>query len=303
VDVLIVGGGPAGLSAALVLGRCCRRVVLCDDGNPRNAPSRALHGYLGSKEVPPKKFLENSRAQLKPYNVTLLNVKVEKIGQSGKLFSIHLASGRKVKARKVLLATGLRDLLPDLKGIERFYGKSIFVCPYCDGWEVRGRALGVFGRGKRGMNLSLTMRGWSKNVTLFGGGSGRLSRSDQERLAAHRIRYYPQKILACEGKGTRLNQLRLEGSLIVPCDALFLNMQSCQKSPLFQKIRGRLDRHRGIDTRRFQVVHRPGIYAAGNALRDVQLAIVAAAEGASAAFEINCALLREDQSFAPQKRS
>jgi thioredoxin reductase len=143
-DVVIVGGGPAGLSAALVLGRCRRRVLLCDSGTPRNAASRALHGYLSRDGIAPLELLRLGREELTPYGIELRQAIVTDVVRAGAAFEVAIGTER-VRAHSVLLATGIRDELPAIPGLAECYGTSVHHCPYCDGWEHRERALAVVG--------------------------------------------------------------------------------------------------------------------------------------------------------------
>src|SRR5205823_6307618 len=152
-DVTIVGGGPSGLSAALMLGRSRRRVLLCDTGRPRNAASRALHGFLTRDGVPPHEVLSIAREQLRPYEtVELRDVEVTAAacGEDAR-FHLTLADGSRVVSRKLLITTGVADNLPEVPGFREFYGISVFYCPYCDGWEVRDKPLAIYVRGVRGL--------------------------------------------------------------------------------------------------------------------------------------------------------
>src|SRR5512145_3259015 len=137
-DVVIVGGGPAGLSAALMLGRCRRRVLVCDTGRPRNRASQSMHGYLTRDGVPPREFVAIAREQLKPYTtVELRDVEVADAECRDGRFVVTLDGGAEIWSRKLLLATGVVDNLPDVAGIGDLYGRSVFHCPYCDAWELR----------------------------------------------------------------------------------------------------------------------------------------------------------------------
>ena len=161
-EVIIVGGGPAGLSAALVLGRCLRKVLLCDAGHPRNEASHAMHGFLSRDNFPPLEFLQIARDQLTPYeNVTLLKMEVIDVVCLANGFEVLMNDGTRMFCRKLLLATGVVDNLPQIQGVEEFYGKFIFHCPYCDGWEFRGQTLVVYGNGARGHGLSLDLKNWT----------------------------------------------------------------------------------------------------------------------------------------------
>ena len=146
LDVIVIGGGPAGLSAALMLGRCRRRVLLCDSGQPRNRRSRALHGYLTRDGVAPGSFNEMGRAELVKYGIEFRPIGVTAVTRVSDRFQVSFDNGRDEAARFVLIATGVTDDLPAIPGFEECYGRSVFHCPYCDGWEWRDRPLAVFGR-------------------------------------------------------------------------------------------------------------------------------------------------------------
>src|SRR5512138_1368749 len=181
-DAIIVGGGPAGLSAALILGRCRRRVLVCDAGRPRNAASRELHGFLTRDGVRPSELLAIGRRQLVKYGVEFVTGEVEDARRSRDGFDVRIAGGRPVFGRKLLFATGVVDRLPAVDGFRRLYGERIFHCPYCDGWEVSDRPLAVYGQGLSGMGLSLSLRTWSHDVTLVTDGPARLGSRERRRL-------------------------------------------------------------------------------------------------------------------------
>src|SRR4051794_34923890 len=148
LDVIVVGAGPAGLSAALILGRCRRRVLVCDTGRPRNAASHAMHGFLSRDGMAPLEFLTIARDQLRRYDtVELWDIEVTAAECREGRFHVTLANGTTLEARKLQIATGVADNVPDLPGFHELYGRSVFHCPYCDGWEVRDGGLAVYGRG------------------------------------------------------------------------------------------------------------------------------------------------------------
>src|SRR5829696_8110620 len=180
-DVLVVGGGPAGLSAALMLGRCRRRVLVCDLGVPRNRTSHALHGYLTRDGIPPADFNHLGRGELRAYNVELRTVGVTGAHRVDTHFHVTLANGAEVDARYLLIATGVVDDLPAIDGFRECYGRSLFHCPYCDGWEVRDRRLIAFGRGKDVAGLALGLKTWSHDVVVCTHGTP-LERRLRQRL-------------------------------------------------------------------------------------------------------------------------
>ena len=184
-DAIIVGGGPAGLSAALILGRCRRRVLICDGGEPRNAASHALHGFLTRDGIPPAELLRIAREQLEPYDVMIRESHVVNVDRSELGFEVSLSDGSHLRARKLLLATGLTDRIPNIEGLKPLYGKSVFHCPFCDGWEMRDQPLAVYGRGNHGSTLAMTLKTWSDDVVLCSDGPSRMSRAERKRLSRH----------------------------------------------------------------------------------------------------------------------
>src|SRR5437868_7706813 len=169
-DVAVIGGGPAGLSAALMLGRCRRRVLLCDLGQPRNRHSQALHGYLTRDGVSPATLCELGRAELAPYGIELRSIGVTAIRRRADGFEISLTGGLEEAARFVLIATGVIDDLPAIPGFQECYGRSVFHCPYCDGWEWRDRRLAVFG-GRDAAHMAVGLKTWSADIVVCSNGT------------------------------------------------------------------------------------------------------------------------------------
>jgi thioredoxin reductase len=294
-DVIVVGGGPAGLSAALILGRCRRRILVCDAGHPRNAKSHGLHGFLSRDGSPPADLLECARQQLQPYlSVTVRSVEVVDAEARSEGFAVILEDGSCCAASKLLLATGVVDELPAIPGIERFYGRSVHPCPYCDGWEWREQPLAVYGRGEKGTGLSLMLTLWSKDLVLCTDGPGELSPAQRERLSLHQIPVREEPIARLEGtENGLLRKIVFANGAALARQDIFFNTGERQRSPLIAKLGCKLDEKGRADTGEFEESNVPGLYIVGDASGDVQFAIVAAAQGARAAVAINKALLRE----------
>lgn len=296
-DVVIVGAGPAGLNAALILGRCRRRVLLCDTGRPRNAASHSLHGFLSRDGIDPYKLLHLGRTQLRPYStVEFRRIEVTDAVYADTHFAISLADGSCVHARKLLLATGVVDELPPLQGIDLFYGRGVFHCPYCDGWEVRDQPLAIYGKGAPGRQLALELTQWSRDLVLCTDGPTELDEQDLQRLSRHNILVRNERIDRLEGKDGQLEHIVFVNGEELPRHALFFTVLEHQHTDLAARL-GSAFTHRGsVRTDDNEHTTVSGLYVAGDASRHVQLAIVAAAEGAEAAFAINTALLKEDLS-------
>jgi thioredoxin reductase len=294
-DVVIAGAGPAGLSAALILGRSCRSVLLCDTGQYRNAASHALHCFLSRDGIDPFELLRVGREQLRPYtSVEFRYVAVVDAARRDDSFEVTFGDGNRVTARKLLLATGMSDVLPDIDGIETFYGRSVFHCPYCDGWEVRDAPLAVYGVGDAGRRLALEMTMWSRDLVLCTHGSTELEERDRQRLEGLGIQVRVEHIERLEGKDGILSAIVFGNGERLPRRALFFAPDERQRSDLAAKLGCDFTERGVVRTGEYEQSNVPGLYVAGDASRRVQLAIVAAAEGAEAAFAINTALLKED---------
>ena len=297
-DVIIVGAGPAGLSAALMLGRCRRSVLVCDTRRPRNAASRAMHGFLTRDGIPPLEFLALARQELAQYDtVTLRDVEVTAAEcRSDGLFDVSLASGERLHSRRLLLATGVVDNLPAIDGFAHLYGRSVFHCPYCDGWEIRDQPVAIYGRGARGVGLSLELTVWSRDLILCTDGPGDIDGESRERLERNGIIVREQRIARLEGADGILQHVVFANGERLPRRALFFTTGQTQRSSLAVRLGCEFNEKGTVSTGKYETTHLPGLYVAGDASRAVQWVIVAAAEGAEAAFAINTDLLKQDLS-------
>jgi thioredoxin reductase len=296
-DVVIVGGGTAGLSGAIVLGRCRRRVFLCDVGQPRNQASRAVHCLLGHEGTPPTELLARDRRELEQYTTVESHAdRVTKITPIGNRFAVACADGFTVTARKVLLTTGLTDEVPQIEGIEQLYGRSVHHCPYCDGFEHRDQPLAVYGAGDKGAGLALMMKQWSSDVILCTDGASDVSSTMQSRLKQHDIAIWAQRIARLEGtEDGVLQRIHLQGGNVLDRTAIFFTTGCQQTSDLSAALGCARDKKGGIVTDPVtEESSVRGVYVAGDASRDVLLVAVAIAEGAKAGVAINRALLQED---------
>jgi thioredoxin reductase len=298
-DVIIVGAGPAGLSAALMLGRCRRRVLVCDAGKPRNAASHGLHLYLTRDGIDPAEFLSIAREQLHPYEtVQLRQANVTDAVRLAEGFRIALkaadgATETHVTARKLLLATGVVDTLPEIDGLSAFYGTSVFHCPYCDGWEMRDQPLAVYGQAENGLGLALELSFWSRDVTLCTNGPGELSEEDLKRLSRRKIRLREEEIKRLEGN-EKLERIVFENGEPLAVRGLFFSTGHRQGSDLAAVLGCKFTSEGCVDAGEYEITSVPGVYVAGDASRLAQFVIVAASEGAQAALAINKELVKED---------
>jgi thioredoxin reductase len=295
-DVIIIGAGPAGLSAALILGRCRRTVLVCDNGKPRNAASRALHGYLTRDGIDPRDFRSVGRSELARYetvhlmNIAAADARCEARGR----FTVTLADGSIARSRKLLVATGVCDNLPEIDGIEELYGRSVFHCPYCDGWELRDQPIAIYGKALRGVGLSLELTVWSRDLVLCTDGPGEIDDEDRARLARNGIHVREERVIALEGHDGILERIIFDAGEPLARRAMFFTTGQFQRSELATRLGCEVNDKGTVRTGKYESTHLPGLYVAGDASRAVQWVIVAAAEGAEAAFAINTDLIAEE---------
>ena len=294
-DAIVVGGGPAGLSAALVLGRCRRRVLVCDAGEPRNRHSHQLHAYLTRDGVPPAEFLDMARAGLSAYpGVEIRRCTVAGAERAGRQFVLSLADGTQARSRKLLLATGVRDELPRIEGIEEFYGRTVHHCPYCDGWESRDEPVAVYGRRRRAFEMSRAMTAWSDDIVLCSDGAAGLTTEQKRQLARNGVRIIEERILRLAGSDGQLDAIVFAGGRRLARRRMFFDLPSHAQSELPRQLGCRMRRDGSVHCSGYEATDVPGVFTAGNVAGDVQLVVFAAAEGAKAAFGINLSLTRED---------
>ena len=294
-DVIIVGAGPAGLSAALVLGRACRRVRVFDHNRPRNRFSSAIHGFLTRDGVAPAEFRRLAREELARYDTVRIEsaevITARRLAAGG--FCVTLQDGRQCASRRLLLATGVVDNVPTVPGLAELYGTSVFHCPYCDGWELRGQPLAVYGCNKRGYGLSLELTGWTSDVVLCSDGSSELEAADLATLARNGIAVREERIARLEGRDGKLERIVFTTGESIDRRALFFTTGQTQSSDLARALGCEFNEKGSVRTGPYESTTVPGLYVAGDASRAVQWVVVAAAEGAEAAYAINQDFIRE----------
>ncbi|HZW10470.1 MAG TPA: NAD(P)/FAD-dependent oxidoreductase [Phycisphaerales bacterium] len=291
-DVVIVGGGPAGLSAALVLGRCRRRVAVCDARRPRNRRAEAVHGFITREGLPPLELLRLAREDVGAYGVEHREAEVTGGAcEPDGTFTVVLSTGERLHSRKLLLATGMRDEAPAIEGVDRFYGRSVHHCPYCDGWEHRDGSLAAYGKGSAAVGLALALLTWSPRITACTDGEP-IEDAERQRAHRHGIAIREERPVRLEG-GDRLERVVFASGEPLECSGLFFNTAQRQQSDLAERL-GCTVRHGAVQTTARQGTGVPGLFLAGDADKDVQFVIVAAGEGATAAVAINKELQEED---------
>jgi len=301
-DVVVVGGGAAGLSGALALGRARRRVLLVDAGQPRNAPASHVHTFLTRDGVPPAEFLAVGREEVRRYGTELVEGRVTAAERAGRGFAVTLSDGRTVHARRVLLATGLVDELPDVPGLAQRWGRDVLHCPYCHGWESRDRRLGVLATSRLAVTAAETWRQWSGDVVLLQHRAEAPSGGDAERLAALGVRVVEGAVTGVELDGDRLAGVRLVTGEVVALDAVVVTPRHVARADVAASLGLEIvDVTAGTEVLGRQIAAYPtgatavpGVWVAGNA-GDVRGQLVSmAAAGAEAGAAINADLTGED---------
>ncbi|WP_380277905.1 NAD(P)/FAD-dependent oxidoreductase [Kitasatospora purpeofusca] len=296
-EVVVVGGGAAGLNAALVLARACRRVAVVDAGQPRNAPAARMGGFLSRDGIAPAALLETGRAELAGYGVDLLDARVDHIepvpAAGAPAFDVHLAGGPALRARRVVVATGLRDGLPELPGLAERWGRDVLHCPYCHGYEVRDRPLGVLGSHPGAVHQALLLRQWSADVVLLAH-TLELSADDRARLAARGVRVVEGAVKRAVVTDDRLRGVELADGTAVPREALFLFPRMVPRDALLFGLDCERDAQGWVTTDRTGRTSVPGVWAVGNVADPRAQVVTAAGAGAAAAFALNHDLVDED---------
>jgi len=295
-DAVIVGAGPAGLTCAIFLGRYRRRVLVIDEGKPRNYASRGIHGFLGQHGILPGELLTRGREEASNAGVEFCDARATKIEQVGDIFEVTTnANDHAVRARRIVLAYGLRDTLPDIPNIEEYYGRSVHHCPDCDGYEARDKRIGVIAWGTGAVALALKLLQWSDDVVIFTHGHEREWDDElNSKLLAEQITVKTEKIAALEGGGGCVENAVLSTGERVPVRALFFSIHVERTCDLAEKLGCECATDPGepdivVDEHRHTTVE--GVWAVGDVVAGSKLAVTAAAGGAIAAIAINKSLL------------
>ncbi|MFG3437039.1 NAD(P)/FAD-dependent oxidoreductase [Nonomuraea sp. NPDC047897] len=300
-DVVLVGAGAAGLNAALLLGRARRRVVVIDAGEPRNAPAAHMHGFLSRDGLPPATLLELGRAEIARYGVRLVPGRVEAIEAIDPGFAVRLEGGPVLGARRVLVATGLRDELPDIPGVRELWGKDVLHCPYCHGHEVGDQPLAVLGTHPGAVHQALLLRQWSDDV-VFLPHTLDLTAEDRERLEARGLGIVEGEIDRLAVEGGRLRGIELAGGRVLPRAAAFLFPRMVPHDELLTRLGCVKDDTGWVATDRTGRTSVAGVWAAGNVIDPRAQVVTAAGMGSAAAFAVNADLVDEDVRHAVERR-
>jgi thioredoxin reductase len=293
-DVVVIGGGAAGLSGATMLGRSRRSVLVVDAGKPRNAPAAGVHGFLSRDGLDPSELLAIGRKEVESYGGRILDGTAVTARRTGTGFEVELAGGQLVAARTLLVTTGLTDELPDVEGLRGRWGHDVLHCPYCHGWEVRDQPVGVLGSNEMAVHQALMFRQLTADVILFQHTAPALTDEQAADLAARGIRVVPGAVAAVEVTDDRLTGVRLADGTVVPRSALVVAPRFVANSAVLADLGLRpvphpLGAHIGesIPADPTGKTEIPGVWAAGNVTNPMGQVMASAAAGAMAGAGIN----------------
>ena len=305
-DVVVVGGGAAGLSGALLLARSRRSVLVIDGGEPRNAPAAAAHGFLSRDGINPLELLELGRAEVRGYGGQLTEGRVSSVSRDDVGFTVTLDDDRLVSARRLLVTTGLVDELPDVPGVRERWGRDVLHCPYCHGWEVRDQAVGILASSARAVHMALLFRQLTSDVVLFTHTAPALTDEQTEQLAARDIGVVAGPVDSLEIVDDHLTGLRLRDGTVVARQALVVTPRFVARSQVLTALglQPTVNPFGGefVAADATGLTDIPGVWVAGNVADLAASVVVAAAGGASAAAAINVDLAAEDTRRAVSAR-
>jgi thioredoxin reductase len=292
-DSIVVGGGPAGLTGALVLGRCRRSTLVFDTGAQRNKVSRAMHAFPSRDGEHPGIFINTVRKELRKYGIVVKKKEIVKVAKRDGIFRVTSSSGEQFQSRTLLLATGIVDTLPPIPGVVKFYGRGVYHCAYCDGWENRDKPWALCASsGKAAVAVARKLRNWTGDLTVLSSYSKGFSKSHHDELLRLGAKVLKGKVVKIEGAKGRLSSMTLDDRTKVRCHALFFSSPARQHSNLAAQMNCRFTRGGHVNFDRFQQTNVEGLFVAGDMARDMQLMLIAAAEGARAGVMINEQLLK-----------
>ncbi|NBD23225.1 NAD(P)/FAD-dependent oxidoreductase [Paenibacillus glycinis] len=294
MDVGIIGGGPAGLNAALVLGRARKSAVVIDEGRPRNRVTGETHGFLTRDGIAPGEFRRIAMEQMQAYpSIAFVSDAATAVTGTDGDFRIETAGGSSYRCKKLLFAVGMRDLPLDIDGLADVYGRSAFVCPYCDGWELRDRKLVLIVKGARALHSAKTLSGWTNDITILTDGPDEWTDGQREELKRHRVTVFDSPIRRIESADGMVERVILRDGTAVPCAGIFFAPKLAAGSELPKSLGCRVTEAGTVVADAFGKTSVPGAYAAGDAATELYQAVVAASLGSLAGVGINTELLAE----------
>jgi thioredoxin reductase len=289
LDCVVIGGGPAGLNAALMLGRAKRKVMVFDDERPRNAVTHESHGFITRDGIDPREFRAIGQQEMRKYpSVEQQPLRIETVTKKDTTFELVAANSERFEARTVLLATGFQEILPAIEGIYDYYGKSLFNCPYCEGWELRDQPLVVIVEDERfGLHMVHLLYNWSHDIVVCTNGHRILSEKQKDFLQKYAIQLHEEKIVALRGENGQLRQVVFENQKEIECTGGLVATPWKQATTIAEDLGCTMNAFAGIEIDSGGRTNIPGIYAAGDcAVIMPSQMVLAAASGSNTAMNV-----------------
>ncbi len=296
LDCVVIGGGPAGANASLVLGRAKKEIILFDEDRPRNAVTHESHGFITRDGIKPSEFKRIAMEDLKKYpNISIRNERVSDVKRENNSFFIHTEDGNSYQSKKIILSTGLIDIMPRIEGIHNFYGTSLFSCPFCDGWELKDLPLVVISENQRAFHMTKMLSNWSKDLVVCTNGNQVFSAEQKELLAKKNIKVMEQEIIQLLGNEGQLKKILFKNGEEILREGGLVTTGLKQASSIAESLGCHMNENGGIQTDTLGRTNIEGVYAAGDTSKPTpsQL-IIAASEGTKAAMGVISDLIDED---------
>ncbi|WP_305960697.1 NAD(P)/FAD-dependent oxidoreductase [Bacillus safensis] len=293
LDCAIIGGGPAGLSAALVVGRGRKQVIVFDDELPRNRVTQESHGFITNDGMTPFEIRQAGEADLQKYpNIQIKRSRINDIQKREEFFTLLTHEGDTFEAKKIILATGLQDILPEIKGIHDVYGKTLFSCPFCDGWELKDKALALIAENQRALHMAKLLSNWTKDLIVFTNGHV-LAEEDKSLLTVHSIQVFDAPIVSIDHDNGQLRSLQLANGETVKREGGFVASEFKQSAPFAEKLGCKMTKNAGIETDILGRTTVSGVFACGDNLGGPAQLVLAAAAGSQAGMGVIHELVQE----------
>lgn len=294
LDCAIIGGGPAGLSATLVVGRGRKQVIVFDNELPRNRVTQESHGFITNDGMTPFEIRQAGEADLQKYpHIQIKRSQIVDIQKKEESFTLLTHEGDAFEAKKIILATGLQDILPEIEGIHDVYGKTLFSCPFCDGWEFKEKALALIAENQRALHMAKLLSNWTKDLIVFTNGH-MLAEEDKTLLTAHSIQVIDVPIVSIDHDNGRLRSLQLANGEIVNREGGFVASEFKQSAPFAEKLGCQMTKNAGIETDILGRTTVSGVFACGDNLGGPAQLVLAAAAGSQAGMGVIHEFVQEE---------
>ncbi|MFS3915989.1 NAD(P)/FAD-dependent oxidoreductase [Bacillus australimaris] len=295
LNCAIIGGGPAGLNAALVVGRGRKQVIVFDDELPRNRVTQESHGFITNDGMTPFEIRKAGEADLLKYpHIQIKRSRIVDIQKKEDGFTLLTHEGDTFEARKIILATGLQDMLPEIEGIHDVYGKTFFSCPFCDGWELKDKAIALIAENQRALHMAKLLSNWTKDLIVFTNGYQVLKEEDKTLLSAHSIQVIDVPIVSIDHANGQLRSLQLANGETVKREGGFVASEFKQSAPFAEKLGCQMTQNGGIETDILGRTTVSGVFACGDNLGGPAQLVLAAAAGSQAGMGVIHELVQEE---------